>query len=244
MSATLPIRRSNPFLTERLYGTRIEFLDSLSEVVATSDIDPDQAEGLLCGVVCDLWNDAELLAQRAMKVRELESALVATPAEPDQIVTAPRPPNDPPGPELPAPVFSKSVTADAPAEIAIARPVSQDRTLETWAQQSSQPEDLAACVQRVMSEKRLSPSQVGMRAECAGFKISDETIQLLRGSAKNLTIVRLQALAAGLGEPLEAVLCAAAGIQLKVPDPSSGAHAIGSTHFRHFRYLSLEISAT
>jgi len=74
-----------------------------------------------------------------------------------------------------------------------------------------------------MDKKGLCREQVALRAEVAGYKISHETIRhVTNGSAKNLTIVRLQALAAGLGEPLEAVLCAAAGIQFKVPDPSSG----------------------
>jgi hypothetical protein len=213
MSATVSPRRSNPFLTPRLYGARKEFLEALTEVIATSNICPDQAEGLLSGLVCDLWNEAELLAQRALMVRELEASLVA-PALRTQVNIIPTPSVAPSAVATPAPALALPLSraADPPT----AQEKHPEATLGALANAPSQAEDLGAYVQRIINEKGLSPALVAMRAERASYKISDETIrQVVNGSATNLTVGKLQALALGLGESLEALLFSAAGIRVK-----------------------------
>jgi hypothetical protein len=67
MSASLKPSRRNPLLTPRLDDARKEFLKALTEAITTSDIYRDQAEGLLSGMLCDLWNEGDVLARRLAK---------------------------------------------------------------------------------------------------------------------------------------------------------------------------------
>jgi len=64
MSASVTSRRSSPLLTPRLDNARQEFLKALTEAITTSDIYRDQAEGLLSGMFCDMWNEGDLLTKR------------------------------------------------------------------------------------------------------------------------------------------------------------------------------------
>lgn len=82
-----------------------------------------------------------------------------------------------------------------------------------------QSAQLAAFVRRTINQKGLSPPQIAKRAKRTGYKITDEYIRMiLNGSAKNLTIDKLQALSAGLDESFESVLFAAAGIPESASD--------------------------
>lgn len=72
---------------------------------------------------------------------------------------------------------------------------------------------LATFVDHAMKAKGLTSKTVETRAKRYGHKITDETVRnVLNGSAKNLTIDRLEALAVGLDEPFQDLLFAAADI--------------------------------
>lgn len=64
MSMVVSPNRLNPLLTPRLNGARRELLAALADAIAKTDIYRDQAEALLSGMVCDIWNEAEILAKR------------------------------------------------------------------------------------------------------------------------------------------------------------------------------------
>ena len=80
-------------------------------------------------------------------------------------------------------------------------------------------EQLAAYVRRVMKDKELGNADVERKSKRFGHKITSSYVgMILNGTAKNLTIDKLQALAAGLEVPFESVLFAAAGIPDNAPE--------------------------
>ena len=73
-------------------------------------------------------------------------------------------------------------------------------------------ESLSEFIRRIISQENLSQRQLVERAERRGFKITQSYIsQILSGTATNVTIEKLQALAAGLNRPEEELFDVARG---------------------------------
>ena len=73
-------------------------------------------------------------------------------------------------------------------------------------------ESLAEFIRRIISEENLTQRQLVERAEQSGFKITQSYIsQILSGTANNVTIEKLQALAAGLNRQEEELFNVARG---------------------------------
>ena len=73
-------------------------------------------------------------------------------------------------------------------------------------------ESLSEFIRRIISQENLSQRQLVERAERRGFKITQSYIsQIMSGTATNVTIEKLQALAAGLNRPEEELFDVARG---------------------------------
>ena len=73
-------------------------------------------------------------------------------------------------------------------------------------------ESLSEFIRRIISEENLSQRQMVERAERRGFRITQSYIsQIMSGTATNVTIEKLQALAAGLNRPEEELFDVARG---------------------------------
>lgn len=73
-------------------------------------------------------------------------------------------------------------------------------------------ESLSAFIRRIISEENLSQRQMVERAVRRGFRITQSYIsQIMSGTATNVTIEKLQALAAGLNRPEEELFDIARG---------------------------------
>lgn len=73
-------------------------------------------------------------------------------------------------------------------------------------------ESLSEFIRRIISEDNLSQRQLVERAERRGFRITQSYIsQIMSGTATNVTIEKLQALAAGLNRPEEELFDVARG---------------------------------
>ncbi|MFZ4628237.1 MAG: helix-turn-helix domain-containing protein [Blastocatellia bacterium] len=73
-------------------------------------------------------------------------------------------------------------------------------------------ESLSAFIRRIISEENLSQRQMVERAARMGFRITQSYIsQIMSGTATNVTIEKLQALAAGLNRPEEELFDIARG---------------------------------
>jgi transcriptional regulator with XRE-family HTH domain len=73
-------------------------------------------------------------------------------------------------------------------------------------------ESLSEYIRRVINEENLSQRQIVERAERNGFRITQSYIsQIMSGTATNVTIEKLQALAAGLNRPEEELFDIARG---------------------------------
>ena len=80
---------------------------------------------------------------------------------------------------------------------------------------------LSEFIQRILSEENLTLRQLVERAEQKGFKITQSYIsQILNGTSNNVTIEKLQALAAGLNRPEEELFDVARGAKTKKGDRS------------------------
>ena len=80
---------------------------------------------------------------------------------------------------------------------------------------------LSEFIQRILSEENLTQRQLVERAEQKGFKITQSYIsQILNGTSNNVTIEKLQALAAGLNRPEEELFDVARGGGTKMGDRS------------------------
>jgi transcriptional regulator with XRE-family HTH domain len=73
-------------------------------------------------------------------------------------------------------------------------------------------ESLSEFIRRIISEENLSQRQMVERAVRRGFRITQSYIsQIMSGTATNVTIEKLQALAAGLNRPEEELFDVARG---------------------------------
>jgi transcriptional regulator with XRE-family HTH domain len=73
-------------------------------------------------------------------------------------------------------------------------------------------ESLSEFIRRVITEENLSQRQMVERAERRGFRITQSYIsQIISGTATNVTVEKLQALAAGLNRPEEELFDVARG---------------------------------
>lgn len=73
-------------------------------------------------------------------------------------------------------------------------------------------ESLSEFIRRIISQENLSQRQLVERAERRGFRITQSYIsQIMSGTATNVTIEKLQALAAGLNRPEEELFDVARG---------------------------------
>lgn len=74
-------------------------------------------------------------------------------------------------------------------------------------------ETLAEYVRRIMQEKQFTLREV---QKLSGHKIADAYVaNIVRGTARNLSVDKLKALAIGLGEPEETVFKVARGVPLE-----------------------------
>jgi len=74
-------------------------------------------------------------------------------------------------------------------------------------------ETLAEYARRILSEKQFTLRDVEARS---GHKIADAYVaSIVKGTARNLSVDKLKALAVGLGEPEEAVFKVARGVPLE-----------------------------
>jgi transcriptional regulator with XRE-family HTH domain len=81
---------------------------------------------------------------------------------------------------------------------------------------SDHHEDLADYVLRVMREDDVSLRKIADRAEQKGYKIAQSYLsKIISGAAQNLSVEKLQALAAGLNRPEEEVFAIARGERLQ-----------------------------
>ncbi len=96
-------------------------------------------------------------------------------------------------------------------------------------------EDLSEFVRRIMTEENVSQRNLVERAERKGYKITQSYIsQIISGTASNITIEKLQALAAALNRPEEELFDIARGGRA---DPRSIKDAVISSLFLKFNQL-------
>ncbi len=102
-------------------------------------------------------------------------------------------------------------------------------------QGTEKKEDLSEFVRRIMTEEDVSQRNLVERAERKGYKITQSYIsQIISGTASNITIEKLQALAAALNRPEEELFDIARGGKA---DPRSIKDAVISSLFLKFNQL-------
>lgn len=88
------------------------------------------------------------------------------------------------------------------------------------------PESLSDYVLRVIAESNLTQTEVEIRAKQKGFSISQNYIsKIISSAAQNISVEKLQALAAGLNRPEEEVFAVARGgkMESKINDALASA---------------------
>jgi len=104
--------------------------------------------------------------------------------------------------------------------------------------QKNKQEDLSEYVRRVMTEENISQRSLVDRAERYGYRITQSYIsQIISGSATNITIEKLQALAAALNRPEEELFDIARGSK---SDPDLLNDAVMSSLLAKYSKLSAQ----